>query len=64
VLSFPLTPGDNARAAVYAHVSPERTTPIVSADQLEVDRQIEAGQARARRDPILNGANAKVVRRP
>jgi hypothetical protein len=60
---FPLT-GNPAAAAVFQTVSPERTTPIVSDLQLEVDRQIAEHQAAARADPVLNGANAKKVRRP
>jgi hypothetical protein len=63
VQSFPVVPGDNARAAVYRDVSPERSTPLLSELQLESVAAIKASQARAASDPSLNGANAK-VRRP
>jgi hypothetical protein len=54
---FPET-GSAAVAAVFANVSPENTAPVVSEAQLEVDRQIAAGQAAARRDPLLNGQDS------
>jgi ABC-type uncharacterized transport system YnjBCD substrate-binding protein len=58
VQQFPEVPGNTATAAVFAHVSPEATAPIVSDAALEVEAQIRRLQAAARQDPVLNGQDA------
>jgi hypothetical protein len=64
VQSFPITPGDPARQAVYERVSPEgQRIPVLSDDQQQVQSAIAASQAAARVDPVLNGSNAKAVRK-
>jgi hypothetical protein len=61
--NFPEVPGNDAVASVFANVAPENRSPIVSDAALEVEAQIRRLQGEARVDPILNGANAKRVRR-
>jgi hypothetical protein len=61
--SFPLTPGDNARAAVYAKTSPEgQRIPVLSAEQQQVVDGIHRLQAAAAQDPALNGQASRLPR--
>jgi hypothetical protein len=60
VLSFPEIPGNDAVAAVFARVSPERSTPILSEAQVQVMADIKARQQAAATDPALNGQNARI----